>query len=139
MRDEGLPVLLVEQTGRKVTAAARSAGLAAASMPALLVEGDDRPGLGHAIAQAMADAGTDLDFLVAQVLGKRYTAVIGFATADDAANADRGRRKLFAIVALESGGTGYFFLRVETGFFAVHPPRTRQYSGTERNGRSAAV
>ena len=33
--------------------------------------------LRHAIAQAMADAGMDLNFLVAQVLGKRYTAVIG--------------------------------------------------------------
>ena len=70
-----------------MTAAARSAGLAAASIPALLVEGEDRPGLGHAIAQALADADMDLDFLVAQVLGKRYTAVIGFATADDAAKA----------------------------------------------------
>jgi len=29
----------------------------------------------------------NLDFLVAQVLGKRYTADIGFATADDAAKA----------------------------------------------------
>jgi hypothetical protein len=35
----------------------------------------------------MADAGMNLDFLVAQVLSKRYTAVIGFATADDAATA----------------------------------------------------
>jgi hypothetical protein len=73
--------------GKKVTAAARSAGLAAASIPTLLVEGDDRPGLGQAIAQAMADAGMDLNFLVAQVLGKRYTAFIGFATAEDAAKA----------------------------------------------------
>jgi hypothetical protein len=73
--------------GRKVTAAARSAGLEPASIPALLVEGDDRPGLGHGTAQAMADAGMDLDFLVAQVLGKRYTEVIGFATAADAAKA----------------------------------------------------
>ena len=86
-RESRSAIELYPIAGRKVTAAARSAGLAAASIPALLVEGDDRPGLGHAIAQAMADAGMDLDFLVAQVLGKRYTAVIGFATADDAAKA----------------------------------------------------
>jgi hypothetical protein len=73
--------------GQKATNAARSAGLAAASIPALLVEGDDRPGLGHAVAKAMAEAGIDLDFLVAQVLGKRYRAVIGFATSDDATKA----------------------------------------------------
>ena len=73
--------------GRKAMIAAQSAGLAAVSIPALVVEGDDRPGLGHAVAQAMADAGINLDFLVAQVLGKRYTAVMGFSTSDDAAKA----------------------------------------------------
>jgi hypothetical protein len=86
-RESRAAIELYPIAGGKVTAAARSAGLAAASIPALLVEGEDRPALGHAIAQAMADAGMDLDFLVAQVLGKRYTAVIGFATADDAAKA----------------------------------------------------
>jgi hypothetical protein len=73
--------------GRRGIIAAQSAGLSAASIPALVVEGDDRPGLGHAVAQAMADAGINLDFLVAQVLGKHYTAVMGFSTSDDAAKA----------------------------------------------------
>ncbi len=73
--------------GRKAIIGAESAGLAAASIPALVVEGDDRPGLGQAVAQAMADAGINLDFLVAQVIGKRYTAVMGFSTSDDAAKA----------------------------------------------------
>jgi len=71
-------------TGKKVTAAAQSAGLAAAAIPALLVEGDNRAGLGSAIARSVADAGVNLDFLVAQVIGKKFSAVLGFENDVDA-------------------------------------------------------
>jgi hypothetical protein len=70
--------------GKKVTSAAEQAGLAASSIPTLLVEGDDKPGLAHRIAQAVADAGVNLSFLVAQVLGKRFVATLGFETEADA-------------------------------------------------------
>ena len=46
--------------------------------------GDDRPGLGHAMARALADAGINLVFLVAQVVGRRYSAVFGFEREADA-------------------------------------------------------
>lgn len=72
-------------TGKKSAAAAREAGFGASNIPALLVEGDDRPGLGYATAQAIADAGIGLDFLVAQVIGKKYSAVFGFESDADAA------------------------------------------------------
>jgi hypothetical protein len=65
-------------TGKKSLAAAKAAGLAASSIPTLLVEGDNRPGLGSAIAEAIAGAGINLCFLVAQVVGARFSAVIGF-------------------------------------------------------------
>jgi hypothetical protein len=74
-------------TGRKLTKAAESVGLAASSIPTLLVEGNNKPGLGHAIAQAIADAGIDIAFCMAQVIGKNYTAVIGFETEDAAKKA----------------------------------------------------
>src|SRR5215467_10005569 len=74
-------------SGKKVTAAAAQTGLTASSIPTLLVEGDNRPGLAHKIAQTIADAGTDLSFFVAQAIGRRYSAVIGFATEDDAKKA----------------------------------------------------
>jgi hypothetical protein len=74
-------------TGRQLTKQAETAGLTAASLPTLLVEGDNKPGLGYAIAQAMASAGIDLGFLVAQVIGRRYSAVIGFETREDAKKA----------------------------------------------------
>jgi hypothetical protein len=65
-------------TGKKSLSAAKAAGLAASSIPTLLVEGDNRPGLGAAISQAIAAAGINLCFLVAQVVGERFSAVIGF-------------------------------------------------------------
>jgi hypothetical protein len=69
---------------KKPTAAAQSAGLAPAGIPALLVDGDNRAGLGSAIARSLADAGVNLDFLVAQVIGRKYSAVIGFENDLDA-------------------------------------------------------
>jgi hypothetical protein len=70
--------------GKKVSAAATGAGLEASSIPTLLVEGDDKPGLGLAIAQAIAGAGVNMTFFVAQVVGRKYSAVIGFGSDADA-------------------------------------------------------
>ena len=67
--------------------AAEQVGLAASPIPTLLVEGDNKPGLAHRIAQAVADAGVNLSFLVAQVLGKRFVATLGFETEADAKKA----------------------------------------------------
>lgn len=74
-------------SGRKSTAAARTAGLEPSSIPTLLVEGDNRPGLGHAIAKAIADAGINLSFVIAQVVGRRYSAVFGFENDADVSKA----------------------------------------------------
>jgi hypothetical protein len=71
-------------TAKKSVAAAQEAGLSAATLPALLVEGDNRPGLGHAISQSIADAGINMDFVVAQVVGRKYSAVFGFDSEEDA-------------------------------------------------------
>ena len=71
--------------GRKAVTAAKEAGFTASAIPALLVEGDNRAGLGYATAHAIADAGINMDFLVAQVIGKKYSAVFGFESDADAA------------------------------------------------------
>lgn len=73
--------------GKKSIAAAKEAGLAAASATALMVEGENKPGLGHAITRAVADAGINLAFLSAQALGKKFVAVFGFADQAEAAKA----------------------------------------------------
>ena len=80
-------VELFPVANKKATAAAQAAGLAAAGIPALHVEGDNRAGLGHAIARSLADAGVNLDFLMAQVIGRKYSAVIGFENEADATKA----------------------------------------------------
>jgi len=73
--------------GKKLSEAAEGAGLSPSHVPAVVVNGDNRAGLGHRIARALADEGVNLTFLVAQVLGRRYSAVFGFASDADATRA----------------------------------------------------
>jgi|GraSoiStandDraft_57_1057295.scaffolds.fasta_scaffold454575_2 hypothetical protein len=80
---EKAAIELYPVAGRKLSAAAQAAGLHEGSISALLVEGDNQVGLGHAIAQAIAGAGINLDFLVAQVVGRKYSAVLGFESDAD--------------------------------------------------------
>ena len=74
-------------SGKKVTAAARSVGLSDSGIPALLVDGDDQAGLGAAIARGVAEAGINMIFLMAQVVGRRYSAILGFESSADAKRA----------------------------------------------------
>jgi hypothetical protein len=74
-------------TGKKTVSAAETAGLSASSIPTQLVQGDNKPGLGYAVSQAIADAGINMSFMVAQVVGRKYSAVMGFETADSARKA----------------------------------------------------
>ena len=76
-------------TTKKAAAAAGRAGLAAAATPCLVVEGDNRPGLGHAMAQSLAGSGINLSFVVAQVVGRKYAALFGFESDADAAKATK--------------------------------------------------
>jgi hypothetical protein len=71
-------------SGKKSEAAAKAGGLDRSSIPTLLAIGDDRPGLGSEIAEAIADAGINVTFLVVQVIGRRYSAVYGFETEEEA-------------------------------------------------------
>ena len=82
--------------GKRATAAAAAAGLAPSGIPTLLVEGDDRPGLGHDLTRAVADAGVDVHFLVAQVVGRKFSAVAGFGSAEDAKKAGTAMKKAAA-------------------------------------------
>ncbi len=72
---------------KKVAAALMGKGLRPAGIPSLLVSGDNRPGLGHAMARALGEAGLNLSFLVAQTAGRKFSAVFGFATEADATRA----------------------------------------------------
>jgi hypothetical protein len=74
-------------SGKKATAAAEAAGLSAAAIPTLLVQGDNRAGQAHAASKAIADAGINLAFFLAQVTGRKASAVLGFETEADARRA----------------------------------------------------
>ena len=74
-------------TGKKTVQAAQAAGLSASTIPALLVEGDNKAGLGYAIAKALSEAGINLEFVVGQVVGRKQSTVIGFESGDDARKA----------------------------------------------------
>jgi len=76
-------------SGKKATAAAREAGMAASEIACVLVEGDNRPGLGARLAEQVAAGGINISFLVAQVIGRRFVAVFGFADDDTAVIAMR--------------------------------------------------
>lgn len=82
--------------GKRVAAAAQATGMSASIIPTLLIEGENKPGLGHALAQTIADAGINLSFLVAQVIGKTYSAVLGFETEADVKKAAALIRKATA-------------------------------------------
>ncbi|PYQ15327.1 MAG: hypothetical protein DMF80_09665 [Acidobacteria bacterium] len=77
-------VELAPVEGKKAAAAAQTAGLQPSGIPTLIVTGDNRPGLGYAISRGMADAGINMAFLVAQVVGRRYSAIFGFESQADA-------------------------------------------------------
>ena len=80
---------------RKAARAAAGAGLAAGGAPTLLVLGDNRPGLANRIARALADSGVNIAFLVAQVVGRRYSAVFGF---DSEADLDKAVDRIRAAI-----------------------------------------
>jgi len=71
-------------SGPKTASAAQQAGLARSSKPTLLIQGDDRVGLSETLYRAIADAGLNMDFLVAQAVGAHFSVVVGFATEGDA-------------------------------------------------------
>jgi hypothetical protein len=83
-------------SGKRATEAAATVGLSASTIPTLIVEGDNRAGLGHAIAQAISEAGINIAFVLAQVVGRRYSAVLGFETESDASRAAISIRKASA-------------------------------------------
>ena len=82
-------------TSRRAGLAARRAGLVPGGVPTLLVLGRNRPGLANRIALALAGSGVNIAFLVAQVVGKNYSAVFGF---DNEGDLDKAADRIRAAV-----------------------------------------
>jgi hypothetical protein len=79
-------------SGKRAAAAAAVAGLTRSPIACLLAEGDDRPALGHAMANAIAEAGVNISFVVAETVGRKFSAVFGFASTADADTALKALR-----------------------------------------------
>ena len=79
-------VELFPVTGKRATARAQASGLVPADVPALLVQGTNRAGIGFQTTTAFAEAGINLAFLVTQVIGTRFSSIYGFDS-----DADRGQ------------------------------------------------
>lgn len=76
--------------GRKAMDAAKSVGLSEATTPVVLrIEGPNKPGLGHLMTSALAEAGINLSFVGAAVLGNRFVAFFAFDSDADARKASR--------------------------------------------------
>ena len=92
-------VFVTPLKGKRVLAAAAAAGFKASQRIATLkVEGDDRPGLGAKVAQAVGAAEVNLRGISAVAVGKKFVSYLGFDNwrdADRAAAAIRalGRKK----------------------------------------------
>lgn len=85
-------VELYPVSGKKAMAAAADAGLTRADdIPAVLVQGPNRAGIGYQTTRDIADAGINLAFLVAQVVGTRFSAIYGF---DSVVDRDRAMKLL---------------------------------------------
>jgi len=67
---------------KKVMNAAETAKLKS-SKSVLLVQGDNKAGLGNSIAQALAGAGINIAFLSAMAMGKKFVAAFGFGSEAD--------------------------------------------------------
>lgn len=98
-------VELAPISSRRGAAAAAQARLSPGGSPTLLVLGDNRPGLANRIARALAESQVNVAFLVAQVVGRRYSAVFGFdSEADLDRAADRIRQAAIARPVARSAG-----------------------------------
>ncbi len=83
-------VCLAPVRGKKAMEAAKSAGLSeATSFFVLRVEGPNKPGVGHLMTSALAEAGINLNLLSAAVLGKRFVVFLGFENESDLKKASK--------------------------------------------------
>lgn len=70
--------------GAAAKRAARQAGFTSSGYPCVSVMGANKPGLGRHIAASLADAGININFFVAQVVGNQYAGMFSFEAESEA-------------------------------------------------------
>jgi hypothetical protein len=88
-------VFVTPITGRKQEGAAHESGLQpTTNIVTLRVEGDDQPGFGHRMTQAIADMGVNLRGMTAAVLGRKFIVYLALDTEADAIYATDALKKV---------------------------------------------
>jgi hypothetical protein len=80
--------------GKRAAGVARAAGFSLEPSTTVLLQGDNRPGLAFAVADAIAWAGIGVRDLDAEVVGTRYSAILTFGNETDAEKAVAVIRKV---------------------------------------------
>ena len=80
--------------GKRAAGVARTAGFSLEPSTTVLLQGDNRPGLAFAVADAIAWAGIGVRDLDAEVVGTRYSAILTFGSETDAEKAVAVIRKV---------------------------------------------
>ena len=80
--------------GKRVARVAQAAGFSLVPLTTVLLQGDNRPGLAYAVADAIAWAGIGVSDLDAEVVGTRYSAILTFGSEADAEKAVAVIRKV---------------------------------------------
>jgi len=80
--------------GKRAAGVARASGFSLVPSTTVLLQGDNRPGLAYAVADAIAWAGIGVRDLDAEVIGTRYSAILTFNSEDDAEKAVAVIRKV---------------------------------------------
>ena len=80
--------------GKRTTMVARAAGFSLVPSTTVRLEGDNRPGLAYAVANAVAWAGLEVRDVDAEVVGTRYSAILTFSSEEDAQKAVAVIRKV---------------------------------------------
>ena len=91
---ERLSIEVYGGEGKRAALVARSAGFSQVPSTTLLLQGDNRPGLAYAVANAVAWAGIGVRDLDAEVVGMRYSAILTFNSEEDAEKAIAVIRKV---------------------------------------------
>jgi len=82
-------VLMAPVKGKKQRETANSLGFSPDEVPAVRVEGVNKPGVGHRITEAIARKGVNIHATNAMVAGKRFAMLFRFLSSDDTNKAVR--------------------------------------------------
>lgn len=126
--------------GKKAEDAARKGGLQPfGDVTCLIVEGDDRSGLGARISQALAEAGINIAFVMTLVSGKKYVSVMGFDTDRDAEKAMPLIKRANLAVAGGKKGAKRKSTVKKVGKAAQHKAVTKAGTGAKKSSAKKAA